>query len=337
MLHGHGDDIYEQKTKIKANFSSNVANLTQNKDLIAFWTKNLHVFHSYPEVNAGSLLRVLADKYNLDVNQLLITHGATEAIYLIAQIFSQKVSAILQPTFSEYEDACKIHNHKILNICKKKELKTCKSDLIWLCNPNNPTGKVWEYENLLKFIDENKNTVFVIDQTYRYFTNRQTLSYKDAIARRNVILLDSFTKRYAVPGLRLGYIIANQEIISKIIKIKSPWSVNQMAIESGKFLLKNENILPLNLQELLENTKFLKQQINEIENIDAYDSDTHFFLCKLQQITAEKFKKILTEKYGILIRNADNFYSLNEYYIRIASQNKIDNKLLIHAIKTTLR
>ncbi len=158
------------------------------------------------------------------------------------------------------------------------------------------------------------------------------MSYQDAVCRDNVILIDSFTKRYAVPGLRLGYMVANENIINKITKLKPPWSVNQLAIETGKFLLGNDEILPLNLDKILENTMYLQSELCKIPNVNVYPSDTHFFLCKFRNIKAKKLKQKLIENHGILIRNADNFHGLDEYFIRIATQNKTDNLLLRDAI-----
>ncbi len=210
MLHGHGDDIYHQKHKIKANFSSNVPQLQNIPVLQHFWAQKLSMLTSYPEANASSFVNLLANKYGIEPSQIMATHGATEAIYLIAQAFGGCSSAILQPSFAEYADACNINKHKVLNITSTKALEATDTQLVWLCNPNNPNGKVWHYETLLQMIDNHKDTRYIIDQTYRYFTTKKTLTYKDAVSRSNLILIDSFTKRYAVPGLRLGYMVAHK-------------------------------------------------------------------------------------------------------------------------------
>ncbi len=336
MLNGHGDDIYDKSCQIKANFSSNVPKNGNIDKLQAFWADNLNVFVSYPEANAESFVDVLAEKYNLRTSQIVATHGATEAIYLTAQIFAHKSSAIFQPAFAEYEDACKIYRHKLLHIYAEEKLQYVNADVVWLCNPNNPTGKALEYDKLLQIIDANTNKIFVVDQTYRYFTVKKTLSYQDAVVRPNLILIDSFTKRYSVPGLRLGYMIANENIIKKIIAIKPPWSVNQLAIETGKYLLNDANVLPLDLRQILDNANFLQSALSKIPNIEVYPTDTHFFLCKLQNITALNLKNILINDYGVLIRNADNFNGLDEYFIRIASQSESDNLLLTNALEKVL-
>ncbi len=305
MLHGHGDDIYHQKKEIKANFSSNVPSFQNMEVLQKFWVQKLDMLTSYPEANAESFVAVLADRYNLKTSQIVVTHGATEAIYLLAQAFAGQRSAILQPTFAEYADACGIFHHQIINLQSKDDLGTVDAHLVWLCNPNNPTGEVLDKEQLLQIIDNHQDTIYIVDQTYRYFTTHKTLTYQDAVCRHNLVLIDSFTKRYAVPGLRLGYMVAHETIVRKIINIKPPWSVNQLAIETGKYLLSDKGVLPLGLGQLLVQTQYLQSTLCKVPNIQVYPTDTHFFLCRLQSITAQKLKDRLIQNYGILIRNAD--------------------------------
>ncbi len=336
MLHGHGDDIYSQNTAIKANFSSNVPDTPNMEVLQKFWEQKLDMLTSYPEVNAESFVAMLANKYALKTSQIIATHGATEAIYLMAQAFTGKSSTIFQPTFAEYADACSVYNHKVLHLESKNDLNEVDTQLVWLCNPNNPTGKVFNHNELLQIIDNHKDKIYIIDQTYRYFTTGETLTYQEAICRNNLVLIDSFTKRYAVPGLRLGYMVANETIIQKIIGIKPPWSVNQLAIETGKYLLSKDDLLPLDLKQLLSQTQYLQQALQKLPNIEVYPTDTHFFLCKLHGIKAQALKNILIQDYGILIRNADNFFGLDDYFIRIATQNKANNQLLIAAMKNIL-
>lgn len=109
--------------------------------------------------------------------------------------------------------------------------------MIWLCNPNNPTGEVREKEVLTACIKQNPQRIFVMDQSYEFFTQKALLTAREAAEFPNVILLHSMTKRFAVPGLRLGYITACKELLHEIRTQRMPWSVNQLAIEAGHYLL----------------------------------------------------------------------------------------------------
>lgn len=330
MLHGHGDDIYHKK--LSANFSSNVPLLDGQTQLIEFWKSKLNMLCSYPETDADSFVEAFAEQHKLKKSEICATHGATEAIYLIAQMFTAYSSTILSPSFAEYEDACRIYKHQLSFFNTLDKMKEYNSKLIWLCNPNNPTGEVFDKDILLQIIDKQSDKIFIIDQTYRYFTLKPTIGYQEAVCRPNLILIDSLTKRYAVPGLRLGYIVANKSITQAVREIKPPWSVNQLAIETGKYLIKHQEILSLNLTELLTEKQRLQTALQILPYVKVYTSDTHFFLCQLTNILARTCKTYLLDNYGLLIRNADNFRNLSPYHIRIATQDRENNQILIEAM-----
>lgn len=332
MIHGHGDDIYSQHSKIESNFSSNVFDQGDRSWLRVFLQDKIDILTSYPEPNATSLVRLLAEKNKVAEESICATHGATDAIYLIAQAFAKSKTAIFVPTFSEYEDACRINQHNITFLKDIEGLKTSDFDTVWLCNPNNPTGKTWNYDLLVEVVDNHSNTVFVIDQTYHYFTPKTTLSYADAVKRENVIIIDSFTKRFALPDLRLGYFAANEELIKKVQFYKQPWAVSQLAIEVGKYVLESAPYA-LDLNTLLKETKYLQDSLVKLRYMEVFPSDTHFFLCKLHKGTAAELKEYLVKQHKILIRDAANFQGLNASYFRISTQQRKDNDRLIVALK----
>ena len=132
----------------------------------------------------------------------------------------------LDATFSEYADACRLHGHKVVPIYNLNRLPD-RGRLIWLCNPNNPTGEVREKEVLTACIKQNPQRIFVMDQSYESYTECLRLS-QAARFEFDCILLHSMTKRFAVPGLRLGYITACKELLHEIRTQRMPWSVNQL-------------------------------------------------------------------------------------------------------------
>ncbi|MFV0417258.1 MAG: threonine-phosphate decarboxylase [Dysgonomonas sp.] len=330
MIEGHGDDIYSYNKEIISNFSSNVYGRQDMSALDEHLQRNIHSIHSYPEPDAKSFASLIADKNNISINNVCITNGATEAIYLIAQSFANNKTAVIIPTFSEYEDACRIHNHK-LSFYEKLDDVTADTQLVWLCNPNNPNGYVYDKDALKDIIKLHPNTYFVFDQSYEYFTDQPVMKIKEAVDFKNVILLHSMTKEYTIPGLRLGYITAHPETLSLISKFRMPWSVNQLAIEAGKFLLQND-IKTISITGYLEETKRLQYELSKISELEVLPSHTHFFLCRLENKKASELKTYLIEYYGILIRDASNFRGLDEHYFRIATQSPQENDILVNAI-----
>lgn len=329
MIKGHGDDIHGRK--IVSNFSSNICNNFDAAAFDAYLSGHLNVIHSYPEPDANSLSMLLAERNGVKNDHVLVTNGATEAIYLIAQAFAGMRSLIITPTFSEYEDACRINKHQLSYATTLTEIGN-EVDLIWLCNPNNPTGSAYDKKFLDNYIFEHPSVLFIIDQSYEAFTDRKfTFTAEENISHENVIVLHSLTKSYAIPGLRLGYITAREELIKKITAYRQPWSVNALAITAGKYLLGQNSYMELSTY--LSETRRFMHALKNIEGLTVLPTNTHFFLCKLSEKKASDLKDFLIDKYQILIRDASNFRGLDEHYFRLATQSPCENDNLVKAIK----
>ena len=214
MIEGHGDDSYKYKGKIKANFSSNVYNAVDHAGLKEYLSRRMDAVASYPEPEPYSLERSLGCRLDIPPESVCATNGATEAIYLIAQTFRDSRTAVVAPTFSEYADACRIHGHRVEYIRSLHEIPR-EIHTVWLCNPNNPTGTVTDKDFLKDIVSSRPDIYFIIDQSYEHFTLKPVFSAREAAVYPNVILLHSMTKRYAIPGLRLGYFTASVSLARK--------------------------------------------------------------------------------------------------------------------------
>lgn len=332
MIDGHGDDAYKYGQKITINFSSNVYNHVDHSGLREYLCRRMDSIRTYPEPEPYTLEKTLSEKLNLSDKEVCVTNGATEAIYLIAQTFRGITSTILMPTFSEYADACRLHGHRIKAVYHLDGMLG-KTKLIWICNPNNPTGIVQEKELLKSCIEQHPECIFILDQSYEFFTLKSLLSAKEAVAYPNVILLHSMTKRFAVPGLRLGYMTANANLLQEIRLQRMPWSVNQLAIEAGHYLLHAPKGYDIDISLLLNEKEKLSKALLSIGGMDIWPSDTHYMLVQLRLGKAAALKEYLAEEYGILIRDASNFEGLNEHFFRIATQTSEENFKLVEGIK----
>jgi threonine-phosphate decarboxylase len=353
VLTGHGDDIYKYKD-IRINFSSNVYNHFCHDGLYAYLASRMDCIRNYPPPTPSDLEKEIATLHNLSHENVIVTNGATEAIYLIAQAFAQASSLILQPTFTEYEDACKQYQKppspprgsllyttdpskwdtllKELLLSKELPLGGLGGFLFWLCNPNNPTGQVIPKPILESAIASHPDTIFIIDESYAPFTMQPLVSTSMSGAQ-NVLLLHSMTKEFAIPGLRLGYITGSAALLSRIRKCRMPWSVNQLAIEAGHYLLAHKSDYALDLPALMAERKRMSRELSAIDGITVYPSDTHILLCRIEGTTAAQLKDYLANNYGILIRDASNFQGLDEHYFRIAVQTPEENNHLLNILK----
>ncbi len=331
MIDGHGDDLYRYND-IEANFSSNVYNHVNHDELYRHISENLYKIRSYPEPEPYSLEEIIAHKNGIDSDSVCVTNGATEAIYLIAMCFRGSHSLILSPTFREYEDACRLHGHNVQNIFSLDSLPDEKS-IIWLCNPNNPTGQIRDAAYLKEVISKYPQHTFVIDQSYEMFADRPTLQVKEMAGLENVIILHSMTKCFAVPGIRLGYATACNTLIKLIRSHRMPWSVNALAIEAGRFLLAHTEQYKPDVQSLIKERERVETRLAKTNAVDIYPSNTHYMLLRLKYGTSAELKDYLAVNHHILIREASNFAGLDNRYFRIAIQTYEENNKLIKGFK----
>lgn len=349
MINGHGDDLFRYGN-IVANFSSNVYNDVDHTLLWEHLKGRMECMVSYPEPQPYTLEGKIAGMLGTGDGNVCVTNGATEAIYLVAQCFCGCRSVIFVPTFSEYSDACRVHSHSVSEVTVLEDVeRICREEkvgLVWICNPNNPTGRVVEKGRLVSLIREFPGVVFVLDQSYAFFTREEVVSVGEGIGLGNVIMLHSMTKRYAVPGVRLGYITADEALLERIKGVRMPWAVNAFAIETGLFLLQNDISATTEIPVLLEKSRELGNRISALGGggyFQVEPTHTHYMLVKISRelgygggvysASAAALKEHLANNCGILIRDASNFATLGEGHFRIATQRDKENEMLIEELE----
>jgi len=332
MIEGHGDDLHRYEGKIKHNFSSNVHYHGVNSALKNMVGAQLDTIQNYPSPSASELNVLAAEWYSLSEDQFLFTNGATEAFYLIAHKFADKKAAILAPTFSEYQDACKIHGVNF-DLVARDHSSFSGYDLAFICNPNNPDGEVIQVERLELIFKQNPATTFVIDEAYIEFTTAVSSVLSLVDKYDNLVVVRSLTKSFAIPGLRLGYVVSSSQTISGLIQLKMPWSVNTLAIHAGEEIFKNYDSWLPDMAELLRETSLFKDKLEELENVKVMPSSTSYFLLQLVKGKASELKEYLANEHGLLVRDASNFQGLDGEHIRLSTQSPSANELLINALK----
>ena len=324
MIKGHGDDTYQYEG-IVSDFSSNICVHDSHQALMNHLAAHAELISHYPEPEAWSLEKMIAERHKIDPQQVIVTSGATEAIYLIAQTFGMH-PVIPTPTFSEYEDACKMfpRSADIIDISSKnKKQKT----MLWLCNPNNPTGEVYDQLYIDRMMAE--YDLVVMDVSYENYTNALVMNARWGCRAPYSIQIHSMTKSYAVPGLRLGYITAHESLTEQIRRHLRPWSVSALALEAGKFLLEHDELL---CKPDLQEAQRLAKELEQIWGVVVTPSQTNYMLCRLVHHTAAELKDYLAREHHILIRDASNFKGLTPHHFRVASQTPAENDALVEAI-----
>jgi len=334
MINGHGDDLHLFNVDIEHNFSSNVYYKGCPPNLLKHLTEQIESIQGYPSPAASELNVLAAKHFGLNENQFLFGNGATEIFYILAHLYTGKTATIIGPTFSEYEDACKMHQIAVFHeLWEHIETIEFNTDLVFICNPNNPTGKIYPKKKIEQLLCEHPNTQFVIDEAYIEFTTKETSVIDLFVNYKNLMIVKSLTKTFTIPGIRLGYIIAPPHIIKGMRQLKMPWSVNILACKAGEFIFKHYNQIQFQASELLLETETFKKEIDAIIDLQVQKSYTSYFLVKLLKGTAGDLKNYLVHSHKILVRDATNFVGLEGEYIRLAVQSKEANVALIKALK----
>lgn len=342
MIDGHGDDAYRYGGRIRTNFSSNIYYGASHHGLKAHLADRLDVMAAYPEPYPYTLGDMIARHHGISADSVLVTSGATEAIYLIAQAFRRNGEracyAVRRPTFSEYDDACRMFGYVEAAFPDAKHT-ACglygsmdgPNTMIWLCNPNNPTGEVLPTDYIMDI--SRHAAITVVDQSYEDYTLMPLLSPREAIDNTRMILIHSMTKTYAVPGLRLGYITAAPDIISRLRGCMRPWSVNAFAIEAGRYLLGTGKAAIPDLKGYLADAEALRQALDCIPGINVRPTSTGFMLAEMSRGTASGLKNYLAMHHGMLIRDCSNIRGLSQRHFRVAARSREDNTALAEAVR----
>jgi threonine-phosphate decarboxylase len=336
MLSGHGDDGYRHATTVRANFSSNVRPGGLPSGLREHLAGSIERVGVYPEAAAETLTARIARESGVGVENVLVTPGSTAAIYLIAQAFRGERSCVVIPTFGEYEDACVLHAHRVAFL-RWEELAAGAlpdADLVWLCNPNNPTGAVLPRGTLLALIAARPATLFIVDLAYADFCDEPPLIPPDSCAGPNLVLLHSFTKRCGVPGLRLGFVTGAVETIAALRRFQPPWAVGALELAAGEFLCAPARDGGAGWRaEYLAAARELQRALAAIAGVQVEPSSTGFFLIRLGRRTGAEMKAHLLQQHGLLVRDAGNFRGLDACCVRIAVQRPDENRQLVEAIR----
>lgn len=333
MIDGHGNDAYRYRGII-GDFSSNIPYLNHADRLIDYLGGKLDAIKNYPDPYARRLRHLLSTHHGVEEEQILVTNGSAEAFYLLAQHFSGVRTLIPTPSFAEYEDATRLFQHKVeyLPWSQFLEQKAFAKDTIWLAIPNNPDGFLMSTSLLEEKMELSPATYWIVDLAYEHLTGSQQKVSVLHNRYPKLVTVHSLTKTFAMPGLRLGYLIASRELIQALDAYRTPWTVNALAQEAGCYILEHYQALLPDRELLLRESHLWQQRFALIPQLEVTPSETNYFLLRLAQGTASDLKEYLALEYGLLIRDASNFRGLSQQHFRISVQGEKLNQKLLEAL-----
>jgi threonine-phosphate decarboxylase len=301
----------------------------------------------YPDPDCGELPALLAGHLGVDKENLLLGNGGAELIYALPRALGIKRALVAAPTFSEYAEAVKACagtvDYTVYGSGPEELSEQLEGyDAVFICNPNNPTGRAFSRSSLFPVIEaaERWGTLVVIDEAFMDFVaDRREKSLMDlACRRRGLVVLYSMTKFFGVPGMRLGATVAVKETIGLLKRSKDPWSVNALAIAAGEAALRDEKHMADTLDIVREERNYLFSAISAIKGLKPHPSEANFLLVDISGtgLSSGELVDKMGER-GILVRNCANFYGLEEPCIRVAVRVRPENHRLVKALQEVIQ
>jgi len=341
MKNRHGGDIYrllERGFNYEdiLDLSASINPLGTPKGVIELLMQSAPRITHYPDPYSRRLRKAIAEYHDIDPALVIVGNGSTELIYLVARALRPERVIIPLPTFSEYERAVELSGAKVLHFKLKEEenfdispeelighMKSLVSqgDMVFLCNPNNPTGRLLERRDVLRLAEVSKDMgiFLVVDEAFIDFIPHESV-IKEVKDNSCLIVLRSMTKFYGLAGLRLGYGVFHKAIVDRIWRYKEPWTVNSLAEEAGIISLEDRRFNEETRMCIHEWSLYLEDLFKRYR-IEYIPSFVNFYLFKLmggkRNSQGKDIEASLADR-GILIRDCSDFRGLKRGWFRIA-------------------
>ena len=344
----HGGDIYRNRIDMDFSVSLNPADIPQKiYDAIKEGVDNAGF---YPDIEQESVRKCIGGYEGISPECVFAGNGASELILAITRALKPENVLLTEPGFSGYRYALNgLHNCKTETFCLKEDNGfiltpdlSCRiskdTDLIFLCDPWNPTGKNIDEDLLVLILEKAKesDTYVVLDQSFFHLSEKSLKGFdvKSMLERYDrLIVLRSMTKLLALPGIRTGYVMADCDIIKRIRKELPEWNlsvISQEVIKAGISLIYESDFIDSSLSLIKKERAYLKDALSKL-GFRVYDSDTNFILIESEH---ELYEKLLSK--NILIRDLSDCPGLIKGFYRIAVKDHGSNMMLIENIREIL-
>lgn len=335
----HGGDIYAGD--IWLDFSANTNPFGTPQKVMEAVRDALEEMHRYPDPYCRKLVRGIAEFEGVPKEYILCGNGAAELIYAYCEAVKPKRAVELAPTFSEYtmgleRVGCEVKRYQLrqevgflLGDDFLAFLEESRPDAVFLCNPNNPTGRTIPYDLLVRILGfcKEKSIRLFVDECFCDLSDREE-SLKNFLADNpQLFLLKAFTKSYGMAGIRLGYCMTSDALLlTEMSRQTQPWNVSSLAQAAGLAALGEREFLQKTRDLILEERKWLKAELESL-GFWVCPSEANYLLFR-----GPEDLHVQMRKQGIAIRNCDNYFGLEPGWYRIAVRLHEENEELIEAM-----
>lgn len=353
IFNEHGGDIrrigsrYGMDPEKFLDFSSNINPLGHPKGFRQALGSNFKEIVRYPEIAYHPLTDTVSSQLGVDREKILLGNGSTELLYLLPLALKLLRCIICSPSYSDYE---RVFNRAgvpidVFQAGEKDDFhwdltrlsgKLSGYDMVVMGNPNNPTSVYTPRDKILDLVHAHPQTRFLVDEAFVDFLPASA-SLVDNDIPPNLLVLKSLTKFYAIPGLRLGCLVASAELIDRLGKFQEPWTVNCLAAGAGDYLLRQTDFNEKTRDFISKEKEYLFRGLSKISGLTPFPPAVNFLLVKItgDGLTSTSLKEKMAQK-GILIRDCANFKGLSNSFFRVSVNTRKENRLLLAALKETM-
>jgi threonine-phosphate decarboxylase len=350
----HGGNVLEMALKLGVDertlcdFSANINPLGMPEALRIALIEHLSLAERYPDPHYRRLHEQLARHHACPASWILAGNGATELIFDLACLLRQKTVMLLTPGFAEYRRAlqwmeCRIEDYPLAesdNFCPDSRLLAALHsgiDALFLCSPNNPTGQLIAPDllNAIARRCHEQGIILVIDEAFMDFLPDAPSMITQLAQWPNMFVLRSLTKFYAIPGLRLGYLInSDPQAMQSLRARRPPWTINAFAALAGEIVLNQQDYQQQTRRWLLAEQTFLYGELTALPDIKVWLPAANYIFLHCLRPDFDLQAALLQRK--ILIRSCANYPGLNSGYYRLAIRSHQDNQRLLSSLRQVL-
>ncbi|WP_394522415.1 pyridoxal phosphate-dependent aminotransferase [Lacrimispora sp. JR3] len=358
MEYQHGGDIYTNS--VTMDYSANINPLGVPAGVRRAVCQAADQCFCYPDSQSASLRGKLAKFHEIPMETIICGNGAADLIFQVVTAVRPKEALLIAPSFLEYEQAlrsvsCGITYYELKEeeefALREQELiawieeSSHSFQMIFLCNPNNPTGFALKKEQLHPLLDycREKRIFLVLDECFNEFLEdphrHSALEFLRKGSHEQVFLLKAFTKIYAMAGIRLGYgICKDSTVLEKIHQIRQPWSVSSIAQAAGEAALEETAYVEAARSLIACEREYLKDNLTAL-GFRVYDSKANYIFFKdlrTEALQEEKllYRQLLVKK--VLIRSCANYRGLDGTFYRICVKQREENEAFLSVLKSIL-
>ena len=330
----HGGKVYDAAGKLGEwlDFSANINPLGLSEKILAALTENLRGVVNYPDPNASELKRAISQRYHVPEKNLVVLNGAAEFFYLYLNVVRPKRVVLPVPSFSEYERAARAAGCDVKYFLTRAEenfsldvekMEVTAADCVILGRPNNPTGNLLAAEKILRLAEI---ASVIVDESFIDFLDAESVR---KFVSEKISVVQSLTKIFAIPGLRLGFALVEENFARRLNLAKDVWNVNFLAQKAGVAALSDEDFLRRTRAWLAAEKKFFVERLSQFRGVEIFPPTVNFVLFRHAR-AEEILQRLRREK--ILLRSCANFAGLDKTFLRSAIRSREENLRLFNAL-----